>query len=379
VALIVASLFLIAAYQARTAARVAAFDDEIRKITKDMGFNIYILPKDLKLDDFHGQEFGEETMDQSLVNKLANSKEIVTINHLRPALIRKVEWPEQNRQIVLMGVSGVVPWTHRQNPKKPLAPPVPERKINLGHLLAKRLQLPTGSEVSFRGEKFVVNEIYAPRGNTDDITAWVDLPAAQRMLQLEERINMIQALECNCASLDRLAEIEQEISGVLGDEVQVIELATQAIARAKARVQAKEAGAANLRYLRRASWIGFSLVTVVGSLVLAMMFLKNATERSGEIGMLRAIGVKRNQILGLFLGKSLLVGMTGGVLGLAVGLLLAAMLGPRVVESFTMPPLDSWKLALIPCASAVITVLATWIPIEAVAGKDPANILRAAS
>ena len=69
--------------------------------------------------------------------------------------------------------------------------------------------------------------------------------------------------------------------------------------------------------------IGFTVLTALGSLILALMFLRNAGERSGEVGMLRAIGVTRNQILGLFLGKSGRLGLGGGVVGLALGFLAA--------------------------------------------------------
>ena len=93
--------------------RVAALDDEIRKITKDLGFNIFILPADQNLAEFHSQDFAAKTMPEEYVDRLAQSKNVLTVNHLRPALIRKLQWPEQNRQIVLMGVRGVVPFAHR--------------------------------------------------------------------------------------------------------------------------------------------------------------------------------------------------------------------------------------------------------------------------
>ena len=82
------SLTLIRAHQERTAHRVSALDNEIRKITKAMGFNINILPSDQNLADFHANDFGEKTMPYEYVERLANSRYVDTINHLRPALIR---------------------------------------------------------------------------------------------------------------------------------------------------------------------------------------------------------------------------------------------------------------------------------------------------
>ena len=381
VGLIVGTLMLSDAYQRNAAQNVAKLDDEIRKTMKELGFNIFVLPKDLNLASFFEQDFGAETMSEDLVHQLADAKDVVTINHLRPALIRKVDWPEQNRQIILMGVKGVVPWSHRKNPKKPLAEPVPAGKINLGNVLAKEVNADTGQVVSLQGHKFTVGEVYSARGNEDDITAWVELATVQEMLGLPDRINMIQALNCNCASIDALAEIEAEISGVLGDEVKVMELNTELIARAQARTKVAASGTQHVAVLRKTTQIGFAVLTCLGSLLLAFLSLRNANERISEVGMLRAIGVSRNQLLGLFLGKSCLLGFAGGLIGLGFGVAIASLVGAGIGDSGLANQLSfDWRLPLVvPASAAVVTVLATWIPVEMVTGKDPAHILREAS
>ena len=379
VALIVTTLLLTNSYQRETAARVTKLDDEIRKTMKELGFNIFILPKDLNLGSFFEQNFGKETMDESLVTKLAAAKGVVTINHLRPALIQKVDWPEQNRPIILMGVKGVVPWAHRKNPKKPLAEAVPEGTINLGSVLAKQVNASKDAELTLHGRTLKVGKIYPARGNQDDITAWVDLSTVQEIAGQPGRINMIQALNCNCATIDALAEIEAEISGVLGDDVKVIELNSELIARAQARTKVENSGVASLAFLQKASQTGFVVLIGLGCVMLAMMCFRNATDRAGEVGMLRAIGVTRNQILGLFLGKSALLGLAGGVAGLIAGVV-AAQLIAAIPSSELPAPLFDWTLAwAAPIAAMAISLLATWIPIEAVTGRDPARILREAS
>jgi len=380
VGLIVGSVLLVDAYRVQTETRVARLDDEIRKITKNMGFNILILPRDQRLLDFYANDFGETTMPQSLVQRLADSHDIVTINHLRPALYRKVEWTEKNnRQIILMGVTGVVPWTHRTNSKKPLAEAVPPGTINVGSVLAKETGLQVGQDVQLLGETFQVQTIYEPRGTKDDITAWIDLATAQRMLDLPEQINLIQALECNCASIERLAEIEAEISNVLGNEVQVIELSTKAIARAKLRTNVKKEGEETLAKLGQFTLYGFGLLAAMSSLTLALMFLRNALQRTSEIGILRAIGVTRHQLTFLFLSKALVLGVAGALVGLLVGLACTAVVGPLVMDAFTLPTLPAFLIPIVLIATPLITMLATWIPIELVTGRDPARILREAS
>ena len=292
VAFAVISLTLIRAQRFRTERQIAALDDEIRKITKAMGFNINILPSEQNLADFHANDFAEKTMPYEYVEVLANSPEILSVRHLRPALIRKLEWPEYQRQIILMGVSGVVPLSHVQNPK-PLTEPVPNGELYLGSELARQLNLAVGEEVSLKGRRFRVGRIHEQRGTKDDITVWVDLAAAQDLLGLPDRINLIQALECNCATVDRLAQIEQEISQVLGTDVQVIELSTQAIARARAREDVKAEGQRTLARMQRRATIHLVLLTLAGCILVGLLALANVRERRGEIGVLRAGGLHR--------------------------------------------------------------------------------------
>ena len=378
VALIVSTMLLSDSYQRKTLGTVTQLDDDIRKTMKQLGFNIFILPKDLNLQDFFRQDFGKETMDEQLVQKLADAKGVVTINHLRPALVQKITWPEKNRDIIVMGVKGVVPWSHRTNPKKPLAQPVDPGVVNLGHVLAEEIKAAKGDKLTLDGNSLTVGTIYPPRGNQDDITAWVDLSLVQELSQQAGKINMIQALNCNCASVDALAEIESEISGVLGNDVKVIELNSELITRAQARTKVAASGKETLELLKTASSIGFAVLTVLGSAILALIFLRNASERASEVGMLRAIGVTRNQILGLFLGKSAVLGLFGGLMGLILGLAASQVIA-NVADSFLPPqPQTTWWL-LVPTAAAAISMLATWIPVEAVTGRDPARILREAS
>ena len=374
----VATITMLRAQEAQTAAQVAAMDDEIRKITKNMGFNINILPREQNLSDFYAQDFAEKTMPFEFVHRLADSKEIVTVNHLRPALIQKVDWPEQKRQIILMGVQGVVPWTHRPNPAKPLANAVPEGKIVIGHQLSKELSLDAGNTTTLFGREVVVDKVFPPRGNKDDITLFVDLAVAQQILQLPDRINLIQALECNCASIDRLAEIEAEISQVLGDEVQVIELSTTAIARAKARTGIKDDGVRRLAAMRGQS-AALSLIAVFGaSLLVGLMFMVNVNQRRGEIGILRALGVSTTNIMGLFLSKACLLGLLGAVVGYGGGLYWGWIAQPRF-EGVSLLGFDSLFVPSLMIAAMIfaplLTLLASWLPALSAAGQQPASIL----
>ena len=359
--------------------QVQALDDEIRKITKDMGFNILILPKDENLSDFYADDFGARTMPETHVQALAASRDVFTIRHLRPALIRKLDWPEQNRRVILMGVRGVVPFAHR-NPKKPLADPVPPGKIDVGHLLAQEIDLQPGQPLTFLGETLEVNKIYPPQGNKDDITVWIDLDKAQQMLDLPGKINLIQALECNCNAIDRLAEIEAEVSGVLGDQVQVVELATKAIARAQARTRVSDEGAIRLQRWRQIASTIIPLTIVAAGLMVGLLSLANVRQRRQEIGILRALGMRSGQVFRVLLAKPAVIGIVGALMGYLVGFgaALAVESGWRLgeihesaVRSLFLFPV----LGVVTVLTPILTVMAGWLPALYAAGQDPADIL----
>lgn len=362
-------------HRARTDAKVAELGDQVRKSLKDMGFNITILPKEVNLTDFHANDFADKTMAHDLVHRLANSPDIITVNHLRPALIRKVDWPERsNREILLMGVSGVVPFAHR-DPKKPLSEPVPAGVINFGHQLARELDLTPAATVQLRGREFAVGKVYDSRGSKDDITAWIDLTTAQDMLGLPGRINMIQALECNCKSLDRLGDIQKEIGALLGDQVQIIEHENIATARAKTRNQVQAAGKATLNRLSKLSTRLLPLLTMAAGVIVGLLSLANVRERRQEIGVLRAIGLRSRQILTLFLSKAMILGLLGGLIGYFSGLAVGGLSGGIAGEEEAF--LFRWDLMAAAMGITPLLVMAAcWLPAVVAAKQDPAEVLR---
>jgi ABC-type lipoprotein release transport system permease subunit len=381
----ICSLGIIQGHRLRTERQVAALDDEIRKITKAMGFNINILPAEQNLSDFHANDFAQKTMPYEYVERLARSEFVKSVRHLRPALIQKMEWPEYGRQIVLMGVSGVVPLTHLSNPK-PLADAIPAGTANIGAVLADELKIKEGQEVQLQGHNLRVKTIYPHRGSKDDITLWVDLKLAQSMLQLTDRINLIQALECNCASIDRLAEIRGEIRQELGGDVQVIELATQAIARAEARETVRKEGVATLARMQDRAALQVFLLTIAGTLLIGMLALANVRERTAEIGILRAIGTSTRAIMALFLSKAMVLGLAGALLGWLLGMVAVTTLEGRTAtesgaDALASVPiawneLVSWPLvACLLLLTPILTSLASWLPAMFAASQDPAKVL----
>ena len=130
------------------------------------------------------------------------------------------------------------------------------------------------------------------------------------------QINAIQALECNCASIDRLGEIRAELMAILPD-TQIIETESTALARAEARNTAKATAKQTMAETERVAGLIFPIVTVAGMAWIGLLALGNVRERVSEIGILRAMGVRGRKIFTAFLSRAALAGFGGALAGLA--------------------------------------------------------------
>ncbi len=86
------------------------------------------------------------------------------------------------------------------------------------------------------------------------------------------------------------------------------------------------------------------IAIVVGSLGVINTLAMSVMERTQEIGMLRAIGMTRSQIVRMVLAEAIMMGVIGGALGLATGVILARILfiGMTTMSgyelTFALPP-----------------------------------------
>ena len=375
---------LLAEKEAEVAKAGAGLEDAIRRITKGLGFNVIILPEDQNLNEMHLEGSLSKQMPEEYVHRLAKSK-IVTVNHLLPTVMKKLTWPETGLSVVLYGIRGEVPLQHR-DPKKPLLDTVPEGTMNIGHHVSQKLGLREGDETVLLDQKFSVGKVHGERGNIDDGTVWINLAKAQELLGMQNLIHAIQALECHCAG-DRISQIRAEIAGILPG-TQVVERGPPALARAEARDRARQsaedalaravASRRELRGQREAFAAVLAPLICVGAAVwIGFLMLGNVRERRAEIGILRAIGFRSSQILLLFLGKAVLFGIVGTVLGFVAGALAGASLGemPAGLASLRDPEAPvHFGLAL--SLAVALSVFAGWIPALSAARQDPALVLQ---
>jgi ABC-type lipoprotein release transport system permease subunit len=373
---------LLAESEVKTRLMMASLEDDVRKITVNMGFNVLILPIGQRLTDLYDEEVAPQLMPEEYATKLAKSR-VATINHVLPSLTRRIKWPERQRKIMLMGVRGEV-YLHSKK-QKPILEAVAPGQVVVGSELHSSLTLAAGQKLQLMGREFTISKLLEERGNWDDATLWIDLHQAQEMLGQPGKINAILALECDCTA-NRLANIREEI-GALLPNTQVIEFSSQAIARAEARNRAAKQATDSLEQEkeRRAQMRGalesfaailIPVVLSAAGLWIALLAFVNVRERRQEIAILRALGLRTGQILVLFLGRALVVGLVGGCLGHLAGVLGTLFLNRAVAPSALGMLVHPWLLAAVLAGAPLLTVLASWIPAFLAAQQDPAVALQ---
>lgn len=116
---------------------------------------------------------------------------------------------------------------------------------------------------------------------------------------------------------------------------------------------------------------GISLL--VGGVGILTIMTISVTERTAEVGLLRAIGARKRQILWLFIGEAVVLASLGGLAGLIIGAGGAWLLGAAIPA---LPVHTPWNYVLLAEGiAATIGLIAGVVPAWRAAGLDPIEAL----
>jgi len=118
---------------------------------------------------------------------------------------------------------------------------------------------------------------------------------------------------------------------------------------------------------------------LVGGIVVMNIMLVSVTERIKEIGVRKALGARRGDILRQFLVESMVLSGFGGFLGVlgaaAFSFMLATVLGNIMSVNFSAP-VRPWAVALAIGVSSIVGLVAGIYPANRAAALDPVEALR---
>jgi putative ABC transport system permease protein len=116
-----------------------------------------------------------------------------------------------------------------------------------------------------------------------------------------------------------------------------------------------------------------SIALVVGGIGIMNIMLVSVRERTREIGIRKALGARRSDILSQFLVEALTLSVLGGLIGIAIGLLASAVIGQIAGWGFIFDPLTVVIATIFSLAVGV--VFGVW-PARQAAQLDPVVALR---
>jgi len=128
------------------------------------------------------------------------------------------------------------------------------------------------------------------------------------------------------------------------------------------------------------TFLGFiaGISLLVGGIGIMNIMLVSVTERTREIGLRKALGARRRDILIQFLTESSLLSLIGGLIGVFLGWLISFVLGKIAVATgndFT-PVVSMGAVALATIFSAAVGLFFGIYPANRAAGLEPVEALR---
>lgn len=199
------------------------------------------------------------------------------------------------------------------------------RQIMLGRVLAEATSKSVGDTIDISGSRFRVVGIYESGTGWEEMGGVVPLRDAQTLAGRPNKVTMLSV---------KLDDPEQAPSIVLQINERFPEVHAAIATEFVEQMPDMQAGEAML------DGISFLAILVGGIGVLNTMLMA-VLERTREIGVLRTLGWRRRRVTTLILHESLLLGLMGGGLGIALsfGLVLAIQQAPAIGEAF----IASWS------------------------------------
>jgi putative ABC transport system permease protein len=306
-------------------------------------------PNDLTLDDARALQ--RELREASMVVPLAAGSE--TVAHR-----------ERRRQVSILGSTHEFLTVRELNVARGTF--LPEGEMDrgaavavLGHKVARELfpnQSPLGKVVRVGDWRLRVIGVLAPRGrqigvDIDDLVV-IPVALAMRMFDRTSLMRVILKVRSH-AEIDGAKQRVVEIIRDRHDEEDITVTAQDSIVSSLSKI---------LTALTLAvGGIAAISLTVAGLGVMNLM-LVSVSERTEEVGLLKALGARRRQVLWLFLTESVILAVAGAAAGVALGWAMVRVFVTIYPEFPATPPV--W---------AIIAVVVTALGIGALFGVLPAR------
>jgi putative ABC transport system permease protein len=244
----------------------------------------------------------------------------------------------------------------------------------LGSDIARELTTAVGETIELRGVPFEVVGILEPTLGAQDMTALVPLAAAQELLLATLPPTLSAGLDADqLASMIVVYPADGTEPTALADR---IEANADQVTTMTAADFDQQVGSATLIF--NAIIIGVAVISlVVGGLSVINTMAMSVSERTREIGIKRAIGGSRRRIIRELVAEAALIGLIGGLIGLALGAIVVMLANELGRSSGTILFDLTVGTAIFAVAfSTILGMVAGIVPAWGAARLDPVTALR---
>lgn len=240
-----------------------------------------------------------------------------------------------------------------------------EGSCMLGKNLARNMELKVGQSVNVIRSETGFQQSLTVRGivetgEAEDEQIFVNLPLAHRILGEAGKVNhAMLSIVTEGTDIDALAvAMQQRFPEVDARSIRKVSYSDGRI----------------LEKIKGLMAIVAVIILTVTTLCVMTTLIAIVSERTREIGLMKAIGADDREIARQFLAETLVIGVAGVAAGLAAGFLLAQLLGQAVFGSFISLRPVVIPLTLVPSLAA--SLLAAAIPVRMAVRIVPAQVLK---
>jgi putative ABC transport system permease protein len=241
------------------------------------------------------------TLDQSMGDKI---KKLPSVQDVIPGLADVISFEDAGLYGVL--VQGWVPeskiFEHITVLKGRTLKRDDAKAVMLGSILAKNLGKGVGDELNLFEEPFRVVGIYKSTTVFEEGACIISLSELQRLMDRPNQVTGFSVIVDRPVDPKRLEQVRKEIEG-LGAGVTA--LTTDEHVKSVSEIQLAKAMA----------WLTSAVALFIGAFGVMNTMIMSVHERTREIGVLRAIGWRKRQVVRLILLESVLLSLIGAVVG----------------------------------------------------------------
>ncbi|NLE95880.1 MAG: FtsX-like permease family protein [Dehalococcoidia bacterium] len=233
-----------------------------------------------------------------------------------------------------------------------------------GAIAARSLGLSADSTVRISGSEYRVSGILSDSGSNDDYLLFVPLQTLQEASGKEGLVSTVDVRAlCTGCPVEMIARaLSADIPGIHAVAVR----------------QVAEAELGMWHGMRTIVLVLASVTLLVGLFGVMNSMSAMVMERRKDIGIMRAVGASRRQIVSMFLYEALALGLLGGAAGYAAGLLLALGVGPLMLDGVGITPVFEYVPLAVGLAAG-ISMIAALHPALGAAAMKVADAVRTSS